>query len=45
MLKRTAVSLWIVVAVVLTAVSLSGCETCKGMGRDVSNVGKMISGD
>ncbi len=45
MLKKTIVSLLMLAAVATSAIALSGCETCKGMGRDVSNVGKMISGD
>ena len=45
MLKKTIISVCILAAVAVMTTFLSGCETCKGMGRDVSNVGKMISGD
>jgi len=44
MLKRSVVAVAIC-ACLAAIISLSGCETCKGTGRDISNLGKMISGD
>ncbi|MDP8263538.1 MAG: hypothetical protein P9M13_09620 [Candidatus Ancaeobacter aquaticus] len=44
MIKKIAI-LFLLCAVVLFPILLSGCETVKGTGRDISNFGSMISGD
>ena len=41
-IKRTSVSIFAVIAVLLGAMALSGCNTMKGAGKDIEKAGDKI---